>query len=834
MPREPLPIDAVLPQILAAWKNAGALVLKAPTGSGKTTRVAPALVEAFPGRILLLEPRRVAARAAARRMAFEDGSALGDRFGYHVRFDRNFRPHTRVVAVTPGILLRMLQDDPFLESLAGVVFDEFHERGLEADLALGLVKLLRETVRPDLRIAVMSATLEGGQISAYLGGCAIIESEGRSFPVEVRYRPKRSETPLINAVASAVRESLESQPGDLLAFFPGLREIRQTAEALENIDALVLPLHGELPPKQQDEALKKQARRKVVLATNVAETSVTVEGVTVVIDCGLARQMEFDASVGLDRLRQVPISKASADQRAGRAGRTQPGICIRLWDEPGHRSRPDHTEPEIRRVDLGGAILHLLALGEADVSKFPWFDAPRPEAVTQSLELLELLGATTNGALNDLGREMASLPVPPRLARLLLEGVRLGVPERAALAAALLVERDPFLRDSDQANRTSTSSDVLDRIEALELHERTGQTRFPMGELHRGSARMLLQARDQLLRGLAPLAPGGRGVGGEGDDELLRAIFAAFPDRLCKRRAPADRRAKMLGGRGVKLAPQSAVNEAELFVAVDVEAGGAESFVRWASAVERAWLPPKEVRTVVDVSFDDSAEKLVARKQTRFRDLILDETSSHIADEDAAAEAMAAAARKRWAKASPAPDSPAGEFLVRLKCLNSWRPDLELPSFNDATLQELLPQLCRGMRSLEAVRSGPWLEVLKGSFTYSQLQTLDREAPEKLTVPTGNAIRLTYEEGRPTVLAVRIQEIFGWMETPRIAGGKAKVLLHLLAPNYRPQAITDDLASFWANGYAIARKELRMRYPKHSWPEDPLTAEPQAGAKRPQ
>ncbi len=859
MPLEPLPIDLVLHRIVAAWQSAGAVVLKAPTGSGKTTRVAPALSylpsplegeggsrsepgegyglsEPLPQRervkgILLLEPRRIAARAAARRIAFEDGTPLGDRFGYHVRFDRKFHKGTRVVAATPGILLRMLHDDPFLESWAGIVFDEFHERGLESDLAFGSAKLLRDTVRPDLRLAVMSATLDPEPIAKFLGGCPIVESEGRSYPVEIRYRPKRSDTPLIEAVSRAVMECLETQPGDVLAFLPGLREIRQCEEALERADALVLPLHGELPPEQQDEALKKQSRRKVVLATNVAETSVTVEGVTAVIDSGLARQMEFDASVGLDRLRQVPISKASADQRAGRAGRTQPGICVRLWDEPGHRSRPDHTEPEIRRVDLGGAILHLLAMGEADTFAFPWFDPPKPEAVTQSLELLELLGAVAEGRLTDLGQRMAALPLPPRLARLLIEGVHLNVPERAALAAALLVERDPFLRDSHSSHRASTSSDVLDRVEALELFERTGQTRSAPGELNRGAAKMLLQSRDQILRS-ADVRRERSERSRDEDEPLLKAIFAAFPDRLCKRRAPADRRAKMLGGRGVKLDQNSGVNEAALFVAVDIEAGGAESYVRWASAVERDWLPPENVITIIDAIFDDATGKLVARKQTRFHDLVLDETPAHIADETAAAEAMAAAARRNWDAAKPAVDSPTGEFLARLACLNSWRPELELPAIGDTELQRLLPELCRGLRSLDAVKRGPWLDFIKGSFEYSQLQTLDREAPEKLEVPTGNAIKLAYELGRPPVLAVRIQEIFGWKETPRIAGGRVKVLLHLLAPNHRPQAITDDLTSFWSNGYAVVRKEMRMKYPKHSWPEDPLTADALAGPKR--
>lgn len=510
MARDPLPIDAVLPELLAAVRENRAAVLRAPTGAGKTTRVPPALVEsglAGAGTVVMLEPRRVAARAAARRMALEHGSALGDVFGYQVRFDRRAGPRTRVLVVTPGILLRLLHDNPFLDGVAGVVFDEFHERGLDADLALGMVKLVRENVRPDLLAVVMSATIDPGPVSAYLGGCPVVDSPGRSFPVDVVYRPHRKDTPVPAATADAVRQVLGETPGDVLAFLPGLREIRQTAADLGDLPGVaVLPLHGDLPPEQQDRALQRLDRRKVVLATNVAETSVTVEGVTAVVDSGLARQMEFDASVGMDRLRLGPISRASADQRAGRAGRTQPGVCVRLWDEPGHRARPEQTDPEIRRVDVAGAVLHLLALGE-DPATFPWLDPPRPEAVQQALRLLDQLDLFRNGALTDLGKAAAKLPVHPRLGRLLLEGDRLGVPDRAALAAALLSERDPFDREAGRPGGVvSTRSDVLDRVEALEAFDRGKWLVSPAGTLHRGGAFAVLEARDQLLR----LLSGGR------------------------------------------------------------------------------------------------------------------------------------------------------------------------------------------------------------------------------------------------------------------------------------------------------------------------------------
>ena len=516
MPREHLPIDDTLPQLLTALRTNGAVVLRAPTGAGKTTRVPPAIVESGlvgNGLVLMLEPRRVAARAAARRMALEHGTPLGDLFGYQVRFDKKASARTRVLVVTPGVLLRRLHDDPFLEGVACVVFDEFHERGLEADLALGMVRLIRESVRPELKCVVMSATVDPAAVSAYFGGCPVVDSEGRAFPVEITYRARRSDTAVSLAVADAVRDVMNERDGDVLAFLPGLREIRQTAAELEAFarerDIIVLPLHGDLPPEQQDRALQKLDRRKVVLATNVAETSVTVDGVTAVIDSGLARQMEFAPSVGMDRLRLVPISRASADQRAGRAGRTAPGVCVRLWDEPSHRGRAEQTIPEIKRVDLCGAVLQLAALGEPDVRKFPWLDPPTEEAVQQALSLLDALELFRSGAITTLGEAAGTLPVHPRLGRLLLEGQRLNCANRAAITAALLSERDPFLREFDSGPPVRTApptvSDVLDRVEALERFERAGSVDGPLGRLHRGGANAVLEVRDQLSRLIQPL-----------------------------------------------------------------------------------------------------------------------------------------------------------------------------------------------------------------------------------------------------------------------------------------------------------------------------------------
>lgn len=806
MLRDALPIDAVLPELIAKLRESGAVVLQAPTGAGKTTRVPPALIDGK--QILLLEPRRVAARAAARRMAIENGTALGDRFGYHVRFDKKASSQSKVIAVTPGILLRLLQEDPFLEHVGTILFDEFHERGLESDLALGMVKLLRATVRPDLRTVVMSATLDTHAIANYLGNCPIVASEGRSFPVTIRYQSRR-DSPMLDAAVQAVRDVLHETQGDVLVFLPGLGEIRRAEDRLKDLDELILPLHGELAPEQQDRALQLQARRKIVLATNVAETSVTVDGVTAVIDTGQARQMEFDASIGMNRLRLAPVSKASADQRAGRAGRTQPGLCVRLWDEPGHRARREQTESEIRRVDLAPATLQLLALGE-DVAEFPWIEAPRQNAVAQATALLERLDAVKNGTLTKLGKDMAALPVHPRLARMLLESPG----KQTALAAAILSGRDPFDRESLRA-MIPTHSDLLDRVEAIAEFERTGRTRFSLGDLHHGAVRQLLLSRDQLLR---MLPSSGRG------DDCAFAIYTAYADRLCRRREKNDRRAVMLGGRGVILASSSGVIEPDLFVAIDVDAGGTESLVRIASEVRREWLT--NLVTKHEIDYDAAAEKIIARKRTRLDDLIIDDTAGHIADDIEAARVLAA--NLPFEKIRPAEGSAAQQFLTRLECLKQWRPDLDLPLVD---LKALLPELCCNCRSMNDVKTADWLGTIRGSIPWKLLQAIDREVPESFVVPSGRAVALTYEIGRPPILAAKIQELFGMAETPRVAG-HVKVLVHLLAPNGRPQQVTDDLASFWANTYSIVRKELRGRYPKHDWPEDPSLAIASRGVRR--
>jgi ATP-dependent helicase HrpB len=802
----------------------------------------------------MLEPRRIAARAAAHRIAFERGVRVGDDVGYIVRFDQCVTPNTRLKIVTDGVLLRMLHDDPFLESASVVIFDEFHERGLNADLALAMLRRVQQTVRPELKLLVMSATLAINPIVQFLGNCPVFESSGRSHPVQIRYQAFEEARKTSERAATAVQQVMLETTGDVLVFLPGVAEIRRTAELLADMAALqnaaLMQLYGDLPPDEQDAVLGPMDRRKIVLATNVAETSITIEGITAVVDTGLARSLCYDPAVGLDRLVLGRISRSSADQRSGRAGRTQPGLCLRLWTERDHLARPQHEEPEVRRVDLASAALQLMCWGESDPAQFPWFEQPETAALARAQALLERLGAINNGRVTELGHMIARLPVHPRIGRLLVEGRRRGVAAEAALVGALISERDPFLRHRTAPHQARpapivrrSTSDVLDRVLALEAFEQTGRVHSPTGDINKSAARYTLHVRDQLrnlgstLQGSMknqesrPLSKGRRHTTSR-DEALLQSIFSAFPDRLARRRGKGSRGAITSGGRGVRLADSSAVLDADLFVCVDVAADRSESLVRLASAVERAWLPADRLTTRDEVRFDQTTERVVALRRTMWDDLQLDEVPCSLPSEAEVAAVLCDAAAQDLTRVLPAVDSDFTKLLARIQFLREWMPQLELRAFTDDELKRLLPEICIGRRSFADLRSAPWRDFVISKLTSHQIQNLERHAPERLAVPSGSRITLQYEVGRPPVLAVRIQELFGLIQTPRVAAGRVPVLLHLLAPSMRPQQVTDDLESFWSNTYPKIRSELRRRYPKHAWPEDPRTAQPQRGARR--
>ncbi|RLS55807.1 MAG: ATP-dependent helicase HrpB [Planctomycetota bacterium] len=835
---KPLPIDDVLPQLVEALRSSPCVVLKAPTGAGKTTRVPPALRDAGlvgDQELVMLEPRRLATRTAARRIAHERGGRVGDEVGYRVRFDDQTSSATRIAVVTDGVFLRRLQADPFLDGIGIVLFDEFHERNLNTDLALAMTRRVQQTVRPDLQIVVMSATLQVEPIAAFLGNCPIVESQGRTFPVDIQYARIRDRPPIQELAVTGIEQLLPRTPGDLLVFLPGVPEIRRTERLLEPLahrqGLAVMTLYGDMPAEDQDRVLLPGSQRKVVLATNVAETSVTIEGITGVVDTGWAKVMRFDPQVGLDQLELSPISRASADQRAGRAGRTQPGVCLRMWDESSHRARPEVDDPEIRRVDLAGPVLELLCWGETDVAAFPWFEPPREAALTQALHLLRKLGALDEQSrVTPIGRAMSSLPVQPRLGRLLVEGHALGAVEDAVAMAALLSERNPFFHPSGAgsgrgpiptASIHKSRSDVLDRVQALRDYFQTGRRDFPLGSINSGAADFIRRTAEQLDDALHAELGRSSAIVIDREESASLALLAGFPDRLAKRRDSASDKGIMVGGKGVKLAPQSAVSSGELFLCLDVDGGSTDALVRMATVIEKDWLPRERLRTGDEVFFHPTQQQVVARRRTAWDDLVLAETPCALPEDERPAEVLFDAAAKSWDRVFPSDQPEVTGFLTRVRCLHEWLPEIDLPPLDDEALRQVLRSLCDRCRSFAQLKQAPWLDELRGRFDYVQLQRIEREAPDRLTMPGGKSIRLTYEAGRPPVLAVRIQDAFGLRETPRIAGGRVRVLMHLLAPNMRPQQVTDDLASFWATTYAMVRKELARRYPKHAWPETP-------------
>lgn len=835
-----LPVAEILAEAVAASRG-GAVVVTAPPGSGKTMLVPAAVLDDLPPgeKVILVQPRRIAARAVARRIAELRGVRLGEEVGYQVRFDACVTRATRLAVVTTGILLRRLLDDVALEGVGAVVLDEFHERTVEMDLAIGLLVRIRQTLRPELRIVVMSATLAAEPVAKLLGGAPIVHAEGRRFPVTVRYHRRGEQRPMAELVAATVPDALRDTDGHVLVFLPGVGEILRAQEALtplaERQGIALVPLFGDLPPEQQDRALADLGQRKVILATNVAETSLTIDGVTAVVDSGQARQMHVSAATGLPRLDLVPISQASAEQRAGRAGRTAPGVCWRLWDEQSHHGRPVAEIPEILRSDLAEPLLALYALGER--GEFSWLDPPSADAVENARHLLRLLGAIdAEDRVTPLGEELVRMPAHPRLGRLLLAGARHGVLRETSLAAALLSERDPF-RSAQHARRgprdygtVRTRSDVVDRIIALQAFHAGQRMADADLELHPGGARNVLRAAEQLYRmadfEMAPRAE-------RPELALMQALLEGFPDRLCKLRGGTQDRALMVGGRGVRLDGASRVRGEPLFLAIELNDAGGEARARMVSAVERAWLPDDFVRPVEELFFNPSRGQVEARARVYWDDLLLEETPVAIGDAAAAAALLAKEARQQLDRVLPPADSAAGKFLARVRWLAEMRPDLNLPPLDEPALADMLPDVCHGLRSLDELRSADWLAWLQARVGFDRLAEIDRLAPAEIEVPSGNRHTVVYESGKPPVLAVRIQEVFGLATTPTVAGGRVPVVLHLLGPNYRPQQVTADLASFWATGYPEVKKELRRRYPKHAWPDDPLaTQATRSGLKR--
>lgn len=824
---EILPVTHCLPELIAAVKASIPVVLKAPPGAGKTTGVPPALLwehAVADGQILLIQPRRLAARSAASRLANLLSSRLGDDVGYHVRFDNCTTSSTRLIAMTTGILLRRLQHDPLLENVSCVILDEFHERRLEIDLALGMVQRIRTTLRPELKLIVMSATLDPEPIVAFLGEAKAITSEGRSYPVEVRYRKAPSRDWIDQQVAAILPDALKATPGHLLVFLPGVGEIHRTRRTIESMrlpkDCVINELYGDLSPKDQDAVLAPSAFRKIILATNVAETSITIPGVTGVIDSGLARVMRFDPHVGLPKLEREPISQASAEQRAGRAGRTAPGVCFRLWPAASHHSRRERDTPEIQRGDFSGALLTLAAWGERDVFAFPWLTPPAPESVLSAEKLLRRLDAIDDeGRMTEIGNQMAALPLHPRMSRMMVAANQFGVVADAAIAVALLTERDPFQNDSRQSTARDPAHhqcDVVDRIEQLRSSARNPA---------QGAVAHVLRVAKQIER---MTNERDHTSSNETDvdiaEGLKRTLLAAYPDRVARRRTGSSHRGLMVGGKGVCLDRSSQVRDGELFLCIDVDSAGTEARVRMASSIDASWLNPLLIRDIDEPFFNPTLKAVVARRRRYYDDLLLAETPIACQASVSVSELLFHHAKQNIMAVFPAKDAIVQSMIARVRFLTHHMPDLNLPGLGEQEIQDVLRALCQSRTSIAELQAAPWLDHFRGRYDYEQTQTIEKHAPSRITLPSGNTAEIQYHEGKPPILEARIQELFGWKQTPRIAGGRIAIQMHLLGPHYRPQQITEDLENFWQVTYIEIRKELKRRYPKHHWPDDPTTA----------
>lgn len=835
--KRPLPIDAVLPELEAALADHPALVLQAPPGAGKTTRVPLALLQQpWLGEksILMLEPRRLAARGAATFMAQELGEEVGRRVGYRVRFDNKVSTATRIEVVTEGILTRRLQQDPELDGVGLVIFDEFHERNLHSDLALALCLDAQRGLREDLKILVMSATLDGDRVAALLDS-PLVRSEGRCFPVETRYLPRDPEGPLHEIAARAVLRALIESEGDILLFLPGAGEIRRTGERLhqgvEKGAVELLPLYGDLPFEQQQRAILPgtTGRRKVVLATPIAETSLTIEGITTVIDSGWQRVPRFDPRSGLTRLETVRVSRASAEQRAGRAGRLGPGLCYRLWGEGTQRGLIPYNAPEILEADLMPLALELAQWGVDDPSTLTWLDPPPAAPLAQARELLQQLQALDdNGRITPLGRKMAALPLHPRLAHMLVQAGKRGSAALACDIAALLAERDP-LRGITGERRC----DFPLRLEALHAHRHDGNKggrRFGADPVACAAAERASRQWRHLLRVQADdTAVDEQEVG------LLLAL--AYPDRIARSRGSGEGRYLLSNGRGARLQSECAPAP-EFIVAASLDGRGEESRIFLAAPVSLASLEEAMSGRIAwqnVVAWDRVSETIITREERRLGALVLAQRPLQQPDPEAICAALLEGVRAMGLGCLPW-SGEARQLQARILSLRQWLPEEGWPDLSDeallATLGEWLAPYLGGMSRREHLARLKLADILRNTLEWEKQQRLEQAAPTHLQVPSGSRKRLSYDtEASPPVLAVKLQELFGLADTPTVAGGRVAVVLHLLSPAQRPLQVTQDLKSFWDNTYPEVKKEMKGRYPKHPWPDDPWIAVPTARAK---
>ena len=828
----PMPVDSAVPRLLEALRGHGGAVLTAAPGAGKTTRV-PLRLLGEPWlagrRILMLEPRRMAARSAAAYMASLLGERPGRTVGYRIRMESRVGPDTRIEVVTEGVLTRMLQSDPSLEPYGIVIFDEFHERSLHADLGLALCLEAKQALREDLRLLVMSATLDAEPVAALMGGVPVVASEGRQYPVETRYMPKPADVPLEEHVVRAIRRALREEKGGLLVFLPGEREIRRTAAMLgEPEGAAVLPLYGALPQHEQDKALAdpEPGVRKIVLATTIAETSLTVGGVRVVIDSGLRRAPKFSPRTGMTRLVTTTISLDSAEQRRGRAGRLGPGVCYRLWSEEQERAMPEAIVPEILEADLAPLLLELDAWGASDPRAMPFLDPPPGPALAQAAELLRLLGARDDrGKLTPHGRRMAETGLHPRLAHMVLRALEQGQGAGALACelAALLGERDVL------AGQGPDGADIRlqPRLEAI----RAAAGRITSGitsGVHESAARRAAAEAAHLMRQF------GIPEGAAPDDRLIGLLLGfAYPDRIGMRRnalpGPSNDAAYTLAiGRGAALPASSPLAREPFIVAAELDDAGADSRIRLAAPFEEAWFAEHfagQIREERSVEWDRQSGAVKARKLTRFGALILKEAPLDDAGPEEIAASLIAALRADGLDRLPW-TKQARQLRERMAALH--RIDPTWPDVSDealmATLEEWLLPHAIGCKSFDDLQRIDLAAALESLLDWNRRRELDEQAPTHFRVPSGSRIAIDYSDPSAPVLAARLQELFGMVRTPVIGYGRLPLTLHILSPAMRPVQVTRDLEGFWRNGYFEVKKELKGRYPKHYWPDDPAGA----------
>ena len=819
-----LPIIEIIPDLKKGLAEHNTLILQAAPGAGKSTYLPLQLLNEpwLAGKkIILLEPRRLAAKTVASRLAFQLNEEVGETVGYKIRFENKISKSTRLEILTEGILTRMLQEDGALENIGLVIFDEFHERSLHADLALALTREIQTILRPDLRILIMSATIDGEKLSSVLNNAPIITSKGRQHPIKFNYEGADEKIPLHLQMARVIKKAMNENSGDILAFFPGAGEIARTAEILERekINAKIFPLFGDMPIHLQQEAIlpAKNGERKIVLATSLAETSLTIEGVNIVVDCGFSRVPKFDTRSGLTRLETIRVTKDSADQRAGRAGRLGPGICYRLWTEGFNHHLVPHRSAEILDADLAPLVLELSNWGTEEINSLTWLSPPPAGTVMQAKELLEQLGALEKNKISIRGKEMLRLPTHPRIAHLLIEGRKSKQHSLACDIAALLEERDPLPKEA--------GADLVLRIEVLRKFRRKEFVNADKKRLER-IERIAQQWRKLIGTEIENSNPN--------HEEVGKLIAAAYPERIGKMETQG--RFRLANGRMAKLEDgDSLINEKWLAIS-NLDGGTSKDGKIYIAAP----LNPKDISYLASekktIEWDDKKGELIAKIEKRVGEIILESKAiKNISDEEKI-EILIDAVRKNGMELLDWKEEVT-DWLARIECAKKWNESGNWPNVNrkyllSNAMEWLAPYLSQVKRK-EDFKKLDLLTILSSTLSYEQQHRLEKLVPEKIIVPSGSFIRIQYNaDGNFPVLAVRLQELFGMLETPTVCDGKIKLMMHLLSPAYRPVQVTQDLMSFWQNTYPEVRKELRMRYPRHSWPEDPFTAIAIRGAKK--